>query len=175
MELTGSRVTLRPIEKSDTDLIVAWRNNPLVRRNFIFQEIFTKEMHEGWLENMVATGKVVQFIIIEREGSLPVGSVFIRDIDEVHKKGEYGIFIGEDKMRGKGLGTEATRLILDYGFGPLGLNKIFLRVLADNAGAIRSYEGAGFVREGYLKEDVFVNGKFCDVVLMAIQKGEFEK
>lgn len=172
MQLVGNRVVLRPIEKSDTDLIVAWRNNPLVRGNFIFQEPFTPEMHLRWMDERVATGQVAQFII-EREGA-PVGSVFLRDIDPTHQKGEFGIFIGEDAARGQGLGTEAARLMLGYGFGRLGLHKIFLRVLAGNTGAIKSYENAGFVQEAYLRDDVFLNGKFCDLVLMAIRKGEFE-
>ena len=61
--LEGRNVILRPINKKDTENIICWRNQPFVRDKFIFQELFTKESHEKWLETMVDTGKVQQFII----------------------------------------------------------------------------------------------------------------
>ena len=97
-----------------------------------------------------------------------MGSVFLRDIDYQNKKAEYGIFIGEDTARGKGIGTEAAKSIVQYGFAELKLHKIFLRVLADNKGAIKSYENAGFVQEAYLKDEVLLNGEYRDIVLMAV-------
>ena len=105
---------------------------------------------------MVETGKVVQMIIVLEEGDRPIGSVYLRDIDEEHKKAEYGIFIGEPDCYQKGYGTEAAQLMCEYAFSYLGLHKVMLRVYADNERAIKSYEKAGFVKEAYLKDDVFV-------------------
>lgn len=170
MNLTGEKVRLRLMDDEDTELIVRWRNNPRVRNNFIYQKPFTKEGHENWVRTMVDTGKVVQFIIEDLTDGQPVGSVYFRDIDKEHKKAEYGIFIGEDTAIGKGFGSEAARMAANYGFEELGLHKIFLRAFADNAGAIRSYEKAGFVKEGYFKDDVCINGSFRDLVFMAIIK-----
>lgn len=166
-------VSIRPITPNDTDKIIAWRNNPRVRRNFIDQNLLTKEIHTRWLETVVNTGKAEQFII-EADGT-GVGSVFLRDIDNAHKKAEFGIFIGEDGYAGKGVGTEAARKILEYAFDSIGLNKVFLRVLADNAAAIRSYEKCGFVREGCFREDVIAGGQFRDVVFMSMLKSDFKK
>ena len=164
---------LRPIDDEDAELIVAWRNNPLVRTNFIFQEPFTVPMHQQWMQTQVRTGKVAQFIIEESRFGGPVGSTFIRDIEVSHRKGEFGIFIGEDRARGLGVGTRATRLILDHAFSALELNKVFLRVLEDNEAAIRSYEKVGFVREAYLREDVRIDGQYRDVILMAILRRDW--
>ncbi|MBQ7934661.1 MAG: UDP-4-amino-4,6-dideoxy-N-acetyl-beta-L-altrosamine N-acetyltransferase [Lachnospiraceae bacterium] len=163
-------IYLRPMTYEDTDLIVSWRNSDGVRKNFIYQALFTRESHENWIRTMVETGKVVQFIIcLEDE---PVGSVYIRDIDRIHRKAEYGIFIGEESARGRGVGTVAARLMLDYCFGKEGLHKVFLRVFADNVRACRSYEKAGFVREAYLKEDVCIDGVYRDMILMAVWNPE---
>ena len=63
--LTGTAVTLRPITDADTDLIVKWRNTPSVVQNFIFRQTFTPEMHRNWLATKVATGQVVQYIILD--------------------------------------------------------------------------------------------------------------
>lgn len=165
--LVGEKITLKPIEMEDTENILRWRNTSEIRRNFIYQETLTFEDHISWLENMVATKKVVQFIIIEKGTSQAIGSVFLRDIDLKNQKAEYGIFIGEVSAHGKGYGTEAAKLIVDYGFNELELNKIFLRVFADNLAGIRSYKKVGFVEEGLFRQDVKIENEFRDMVFMA--------
>ena len=161
-------VFLRPMTYEDTDLIVAWRNSEGVRRNFIYQGLFTRESHENWIRTMVEPGKVVQMMICLTDTEEAVGSVYIRDIDHGHHKGEYGIFIGSDACRGRGIGTAAAKLMIRYAFEELGLHRLFLRAFADNGQAIRSYEKAGFVKEAYLRDDVCIDGVYRDIVLMAI-------
>ncbi|MDE6128710.1 MAG: GNAT family N-acetyltransferase [Lachnospiraceae bacterium] len=164
-------IYLCPMTDEDTEDIIRWRNSDAVRTKFIYQAPFTRQSHEKWVETMVRTGKVVQMIICEKNGDKKIGSVYIRDIDAVHHKGEYGIFIGEAEARGKGYGTAAALLMKQYAFSELHLHRLFLRVFADNAQAIASYEKAGFVREAYLKDDVCIDGQFRDIVLMAALAG----
>lgn len=165
-------VYLRPMTARDTDLIVAWRNQDEVRRNFIYQELFTRESHLAWIRDMVDTGKVVQMMICETETDIPVGSVYLRDISDRHRKAEYGIFIGGEGARGRGYGTLAARLMIRYAFEELGLHRLFLRAFAENRQAIRSYEKAGFVQEAYLHDDVCIDGVYRDIVLMGIWNRE---
>lgn len=167
MNNTG-KLEIKAITKEHTPLIVKWRNNPNVQKNFIFQETFTEEMHNGWLENKVNTGQVAQHILYTKEDGQPIGSVYLRDIDRENQKAEFGIFIGEDSARGKGYGAEATQLMCRYGFDELGLHKIMLRVFAFNKAAVRAYEKAGFVQEAYLKDEVKIDGRFYDIIFMAI-------
>ena len=168
MDGTGKKIQIRRMTEDDTDLIVTWRNNPRVRHNFIYRKPFTKEGHENWIHTMVDTGKVVQFIIEERSSGKPVGSVYLRDIDPECRKAEYGIFIGEDWAVGKGFGSEAAGLAVQYGFEKLNLHKIFLRVFADNLPAIHSYEKAGFKQEGYFKDEIYIENQYRDLIFMAI-------
>ena len=155
------------MEEADTDLIIAWRNREDVRRNFIYREPFTRQGHENWVNTMIRPGRAVQMIIVDSADDAPLGSVYIRDIDRGHLKAEYGIFIGVPQARGRGIGTAAARLMLRYCFEEEGLHRIYLRALAGNRQAIRSYEKAGFVREGCLREDVCIDGEFYDIVWMA--------
>lgn len=164
-------IFLRPMTDEDTEDIIRWRNSDAVRTKFIYQAPFTRQSHEKWVETMVRTGRVVQMIICEKNGERKVGSVYIRDIDAVHHKGEYGIFIGEAEARGKGYETSAALLMKRYAFTELHLHRLFLRVFADNARAIASYEKAGFVREAYLRDDVCIDGAYRDIVLMAALAG----
>lgn len=160
-------IYLRLMTWEDTDLIVAWRNSDAVRKNFIYREPFTRQGHEDWIRNMVETGKAVQTIICDLASDRPLGSVYIRDIDRQHNKAEYGIFIGEPDARDRGLGTAAAKLMLRYCFEEERLHRIYLRALAGNHRAIRSYEKAGFRKEGCLKDDVRIEGKYCDIIWMA--------
>lgn len=167
-QLEGKNILLRPMTLEDTELIIHWRNQPHVRKNFIYQEPFTVEGHHQWIRSMMETGKGVQFILCEKQKDCrPIGSVYLRDIDYSNSKAEYGIFIGEKEVWGKGYGTEAALLMTEYAFHTLKLHKVFLRFLAENKGAAASYQKAGFIREAYFKEEVRINGIFRDIVFMA--------
>lgn len=166
--LEGDLVLLRPISDEDTENVIRWRNSDHVRKNFIYQTLFTKESHTKWLREKVDTGNAEQFIICANELGKDIGSVYLRDIDLQHKRAEFGIFIGEKEWMGHGIGSECIRLITEYGFRELGLHKIFLRVLADNEIAKKSYEKSGFLPEAYLKDEVCINGEYKDLILMRI-------
>ena len=175
MIIKSKNISLRTISDDDTTLILKWRNNSDVRKNFIFQKSLTKENHTTWLKEKVYKGNTVQFIIIENISQTPIGSVYLRDIDRLNNKAEFGIFLGESKFRGKKLGQESTRCIVQYGFSKLMLNKIFLRVFKENLSAIKCYKNCGFLEDGTFREDVLVDGKYRDIVFMSILKAEWNE
>ena len=156
--LKGQKINLVPISFDDTDLILKWRNNNSVKSNFIFRKILTKSMHEAWLNEKIATGKAVQFIIIENKTGRKIGSAYLRDINKEHNNAEFGIFIGEDDARGIGYGSEAAKIVTEYGFHELGLHRIFLRVFESNKQAIKSYLNAGYEIEGTAREMILLKG-----------------
>lgn len=164
---TSAGIFLRMMTYEDTEDIVRWRNSDAVRKNFIYQALFTKESHENWIRTKVETGDVVQMIICDLATGKGLGSVYIRDIDRHHNKAEYGIFIGEADARGRGVGTAAAKLMLQYCFEEEKLHRVYLRAFATNEQAIRSYEKAGFAREGLLRGDVCIDGQYRDIVWMA--------
>ena len=172
--INGEKVSLRPITDADTDDIVRWRNDPEIRRFFLFRETFTPEMHRAWLRDKVGTGRVIQYIIIDRDSGRGVGSVYFRDVDAKNESAEYGIFIGERRARRRGIGTETARLFTRFGLDVLRLHRISLKVLGGNEIARRSYEKAGFRTEGVFRDFVKLDGAFTDVVFMARIAGEGE-
>jgi RimJ/RimL family protein N-acetyltransferase len=163
--IKGEQIYLRPITVEDTDMAVKWRNEKVVVDNFIYRKPVTREDHLNWLENKVFKGLVHQFIICMNIDDFPVGSIYLQNFEKDNNKAEWGIYIGEEKAYGKGVGTEAARLLLEYAFNDLGIHKVISRVLAKNKASIRMNEKAGYVKEAYLKDELYIDGKYEDLIL----------
>ena len=170
--MSAEKVCLRPITAADTAKIVTWRNKDFVRKNLIYQKPFTEEGHAAWLREQVEPGHAAQFIICVADRE--IGSVYLRDIDREKKTAEYGVFIGEEEALGRGYGTAAAILCLDYGFETLRLQKIFLRFVEGNTGARKSYEKAGFQMIEGRRETVCLEQGQREVFFMEIERGAWE-
>ncbi len=167
IRIEGRKTYLRPITGDDTDLIVKWRNQENVIKYFICRDEFTRESHEKWLKTRVETGEVVQFIVCLKNTDTPVGCTYIRDIDHVHNRAEYGVFIGEESVRGQGIGKEILNLTVDYAFKNLGLHRVYARVLPYNEASQKCFLSCGFTKEAQLRESVLINGEYVDEIILA--------
>ena len=83
--------------------------------------------------------------------------------------------MGETAYKGKGVAKEASRLILSYGFGKLGLNRIYLFTEVENEDAQKLFERVGFVREGILRNDIISHGKYVDRIVYSILREDWER
>ena len=113
------------------------------------------------------------FSIVTLENDKLIGNISLEDIDYVMRTGTLGIFIGDIEARSKGYGTEAIRLILDFGFHYLNLHNIKLNVFEFNKRAIACYNRCGFKECGRRRESYFLNGKYYYTVIMDILSTEF--
>lgn len=166
----SDNLIFRPISREDTGMVLRWRNSDYVKNNFLYRSDITRKEHLNWLSDYVDTGRVIQFVIIEKITDKPIGSVYFRDIDRTAMKGEYGIFIGEESARGKGYGTETAIRMVRYFLDELHFRKLSLRVLEKNEIAIKSYEKAGFKVEGRMEDEMFLDGKYENLIFMAVVK-----
>ena len=110
--------------------------------------------------------------VIEVDG-IPVGLIGLLCIDFQHKKAEYYVIIGDRRYLGCGVAGRASKLLLEYAFGELGLNRVYLYTEINNTAAVRSYEKIGFKREGVLKNDLFSKGRFVDRYIYGITRKDF--
>ena len=163
--LRGQQIYLRPITTEDTELAVRWRNQPSVVVNFLYRKPITRKDHENWLANKVMKGLVHQFIVCRNEDDKPLGSAYLQNFDDESRRAEWGIYLGEEQTYGKGVGTEAGHLILDYAFNTLGLHKVVSRVLARNTASARMSEKVGSIQEAYLRDEYFLDGQYEDLIL----------
>lgn len=164
LRIEGRQIYLRPITIEDTDNVVRWRNDKKIVENFIYRKNISREEHLDWLHNKVEAGQVVQFIICDRQTDKPLGSIYLQNFNEVSRQAEEGIFLGEEEAYGKGIGTEAAKLVLKYAFETLRLHKVTARVLSYNQGSRKMHEKAGYCLESYLKDELYLDGKYEDLI-----------
>lgn len=174
MEWNGMewRTSLRPVRRDDKDDLYRWiTNRDLLILNASYRPVGEGE-HEKWFESILCgRSDFVFFVIEERESKQAIGSCQLLNINWIHRNAELQIRIGESAFRGKGYGSEAVRLLVDFGFNDLHLHRIYLHVFASNTRAIRTYEKCEFTREGVLKDAAYIDGRYVDVEIMAILKG----
>ena len=114
-------------------------------------------------------------VVEDTERGKLIGHVGLYKIDKVAKKSEYGILLADDDSRGKGYGTKATKTMIDYAFNKLGMHKVTAEVLSENAASIAMFKKCGFSIDGCLRDDVFKNNRYYDVLSMSIIESEYRK
>jgi len=174
--ITGKQVRLRAINKDDLPQFVVWMNDPDVFRNTSLFAPLSMEQEEQWYRDTLAHPVEEQPLAIEVKtdgGWKLVGNVGLMNLDQRIRSAEIGIFIGDKSYWDKGYGTEAMQMILDFGFGSVNLNRIYLRVFETNPRGIRCYEKVGFQLEGRMRQAYYLDGKHIDVLLMSILKNEW--
>src|SRR5262249_51183551 len=132
INIAGARVALGPIDRAHIPLFRRWNNDFAVTRTLWRSEPWTVEQMTAAYDATLSAADQVHFIIYERSSMRPIGSTYLTHIDHRNRTAEFGITIGEETARGKGYGTEATRLTLDYAFTALGLHNVMLNVYAFN-------------------------------------------
>jgi RimJ/RimL family protein N-acetyltransferase len=174
--LYGERVRLRAVEREDVQKFCVWVNDPEVTRGLsLYLPISTLD-EEKWFEGLAARDPHEKPLAIEMkdgDGWKLIGDSGVFNLDWVVRSAELGIMIGEKSVWNQGCGTEVMTLLLKHGFETLNLNRIFLRVYAENVRARRAYVKAGFVEEGRLRQAIFKHGRYDDVILMSVLASEW--
>jgi RimJ/RimL family protein N-acetyltransferase len=133
----------------------------------------TLEAEEEFLVNATKSEKDVILGIVAKDSDALIGLAGLHQIDSKDRHADFGLFIGEVSEWGKGYGTEATRLMVAYAFDTLNLHRVYLHVLGHHAAAIKSYRNVGFQQEGVLRETLFREGQYHDVIAMAVLVDEW--
>ena len=174
--VSGERIYLRPLEPEDlTEAYLGWLNDPEVNR-YLESGIFpySKAELDTFYETVTKSHDQVIMAIVDKETNNHIGNVKLGPINWIHRKGIIGILVGEKQFWGEGIGAEATRLIVEYGFFQLNLHRIELGVYAEHKSAVRCYEKVGFKVEGTFREDGFHQGQYKDRLWMGLLKTEYK-
>lgn len=172
--LAGTAVWLRGFRREDMEHYRHWLDNPEA----------TYFMESGWrpssdheldeiFRNSTESMDTVAFAIVDRKTKKTVGCCGLYAIQWICRRADFRILIGESSAWSRGLGSEAARLTVAYGFDKLNLETIYLGVNTENKRAIKSYEKAGFVPEGVRRKLIYRNGRYYDALMMSILREEY--
>jgi RimJ/RimL family protein N-acetyltransferase len=171
--LVGERVYLRPLEPTqDNHLYATWLNDEEIRRYFSIYPTSDSRAKER-LEQLYRDGKHIIFGVALKSNNRLIGLVGLKDINYINQTAEFYIIIGDRAVWGQGYGTEATKLMIRYGFMELNLNRIQTQDMEENIGGWRADEKAGFQYEGTLRQAILRFGKYHDVRVYSLLRSEY--
>lgn len=133
---------------------------------------YTKEMIIKWVEFHNNKKDELLLVVYDEISKKLIGHIGLYNIDFIAKKAEYGILLADDDSRGKGYGTNSTKVLVEYAFNKLNLHKIYAEVIAENKASVAMFKKCGFRIDGILRDDIFKNRRFYNVYNMSILNGE---
>ncbi|EAF6065557.1 spermidine N1-acetyltransferase [Listeria monocytogenes] len=163
---------LRPLEREDLKFVHRLNNDAKIMSYWFeepyeafveLQELYDKHIHD----------QSERRFILELDGQM-VGLVELMEIDYIHRRAEFQIII-DPKFQGHGYAVSATKLAMKYAFHVLNLHKLYLVVDKVNEKAIHVYEKFGFIREGELIDEFFVDGTYHDAIRMCIFQHQYQE
>jgi UDP-4-amino-4,6-dideoxy-N-acetyl-beta-L-altrosamine N-acetyltransferase len=164
-------LNLIPATIEDTDFILELHNNPDIKTSFISRkDPITQEQHLQFMKKLAQKGDLY-FIIYEDTNR--IGTISIYDIDKENNCAEWGRFLIKKEYPGRG--AESLQLLIDKAFKGLKLHKLYCTVISHNTRTIKLYEKCGFEIEGILKERIFQDNIYHDLIFMGITNPEVSK
>lgn len=188
--IIGGKIRLRRPEcAGDHELIVAWRNDPASKPFFFTEEPISLESHLSWYDAM-KTDPSQHYFVIESlvspavdagvgenaslETPLPIGTIGLLHIDPRNRSAEFGrLLVGRPEYRRGGFAREAEFLLMDFAFNDLNLHKVWAEVIVGNEAALSLYRTFGFVEEGVLRQQIFKDGRYVDIVRVGLLAEDF--
>lgn len=172
-KLIGERIYLSPRNTEDVEKFTEWLND-FETTDYIGRshQTVTLDGEKKYLEETIKEESV--FAIVDIKEHKLIGNIGLHQLDHVNRTATLGIFIGDKEYRSQGYGTEAIRLILDYGFNYLNLKNIKLDLMEFNQRALKCYQKCGFKECGRRRKCRFINGKYYDSIEMDILAEEFK-
>jgi len=168
--LNGKNIILRHPKQEDLISFNKWRNYLEIKKQALLHPFpITMEQELDWFQHIShdKSNRNIFFSIVSIDEKL-IGYTQLSELDWINKNCFFGIIIGEKENHGKGYGSEALNLLIDYAFNNLNLHKVTLKVVDYNKQAIKLYEKKGFVKEGILKENILQNNEYSDVSIYSI-------
>ncbi len=174
--IQGDRIVLREFWQEDLEDIHSWACDP--RTAAMLGEVFirprTREQTQEYLDNLLEGGSGANFVIADGDSLNYLGQCSLMMVDGIARKAELSMVLREE-CTGQGFGYEAGQLVIRFAFFHLNLRRLWLKVLAENARAIRLYKKLGFRVEGRLREDSFRAGYYEDVLVMGLLRQEWHE
>ena len=171
-----ARIYLRALEPDDYKTSIKWRKDDEIWGMVGSPKYFVSEAYEKkWVEDAIFNSRDIKLAVCLKDSDTYIGNVYTTDIDMINRSCTTGVLIGEHAYWGKGYATEAMKLLLDYVFNERNLNRAQALVVESNAASLKMHQKVGYKVEGKLRQSVYKNGKYRDLILLSVLKEEFGK
>ncbi len=166
--IKGEKINLRPATAADANFYCSRLNDPEIREALFFSLPTGIDLQEEKLREYINSVNTIAFTIVDKNSNKAVGQTAFFRIDYINSNAVFFLAILDSDYWSLGLGTEATKLMLEYAFDTLNLNRIQLHVYSENKPAIRIYNSVGFKKEGVLRQAMFRSGAYHDFWVMGM-------
>ena len=173
MHIIGEKVLLRAIEESDSELLLEMINDPEVERavgGWSFPS--SSYSHNEWFKRQATSTNALRCIIESLLDGRAVGVMSLLNIDYKNGTASSNVKLSKNSQS-KGYGIDANRAMFKYAFNELRLNCIYADVLENNIACLKVCEKLGFKTEGILRQRVFKQGKYLNVISLSLLRDEF--
>ena len=176
--LKGKQVYLCALERADLPFLMKWRNNPEYRKHFREYREINADMQNIWYEKKVLNDpSTIMFAIRLVENDELIGCCGLCYINWVHRNSDLSLYIGKDDVYidSKGYAEESCRLLFDYGFGELGLEKIWSELYEFDHKKIELYQKLGMQIDGVLRHQYYYGGRWWNSDMLSLLNDEWER
>jgi RimJ/RimL family protein N-acetyltransferase len=171
--LEGERVVLRPLEEGDIKFLHRWGSDSEIMALTGDVEPMSLEGARAFYDKVQIEDNRLWFTVVVKDGDRPIGEAGLLRMFKPWHTTDLTMIIGEKDAWGKGYGTEAIRLLLDYTFQELNFHRVAVGVVGFNERALRFYEKIGFKKEGIQRDGYYIEGKYSDFIMMSILREEY--
>ncbi|RJP95081.1 MAG: N-acetyltransferase [Desulfobacteraceae bacterium] len=168
------RIYLRALQSDDYKNTINWRNDDEIWSMLVGPKHFVSPDYEKkWVEEAIFDKINIRLAICLKKNNEHIGNIYLNEIDWINRSAVAGILIGDKRYWGGGYAVEAYLLLFSFAFLDRGLHRISMPILEYNTKSQSVAEKLGGIREGLLREAVYKNGKYHNIVIFSFLKDEF--
>ncbi len=159
------------VDESLQMMVREWRNSADVKKYMYSDHDISVEEHIKWLDSLKNSEKNLAFVVFIDNN--PIGIVSIVNINKTHKTSDWGFYIYDTSLRGKGIGTSVLEKLINYAFNSLNIDKLNCEAIITNIQVHKLYQKVGFKEEGIKRKNIIKNGERMDVIQYGLLKSEW--
>ena len=169
-------VAIRAMERADLPLVQTWRNNEKIRQYFREYREFSMSQKESWYEDMLKDNRFEMFVVVDCKSDEVVGVTGLTYVDWVNRHADVHFYIGKNEAWiDEEYAPKAIKIILDYGFGILNLNKIWAEVYEIDKLKLSFFKVIGFKIDANLRQHYFYQGKYHTSHILSLLRKDYYK
>lgn len=170
--IKGNSIGLRAVEKEDLTLFRDWRNFSDFRKHFREVRELSLPDQEKWFQHLQDTKQInYMFTVVDLKTNKAIGAAGLLYINWIIRSADFSFYIGKDEMYigTDGVAEEAAKLLIDYGFNNLNLNKIWMELYEFDTQKLDFFKTKfNFKEDGRLRQNCFENGKYWDSYIISL-------